>query len=131
MAYNKEKLLKEIKEAITENNLYFIEDISAFVGCSKVTVYDLFPIESNEMNDIKELLNNNKITTKVKLRKKLADGDKASEIISLYKLIGTQEERKALSQNYTDHTTGGKEMNTEPVVINFRKKKRKVEVNGN
>lgn len=125
MAYDKEKLLKKIKAAIKENGLYFIEDISAYVGCSKHAIYDHFPLESDEMHDIKELLNDNKITTKVALRKKLSEGKTASEIIILYKLIATEDERKALSQNYTDHTSGGEKMNTEPVVINFRKKKKK------
>lgn len=129
MAYDKEELLKKVKAAIIDNQLYFIEDIVAYAGCSKHTVYDHFPLESDEMHDIKELLQNNKIVTKVKLRKKLAEGEKASEIISLYKLIGTQEERQALSQNYTDHTTGGEKLNTDPVVINFRKKKKKEKTN--
>jgi len=83
----------------------------AFLPIGKTTFYDFFPPDSNEMNDIKELLDNNKISTKVKLRKKLGEGDKAAEILALYKLIATEEERKALSMQHIDHTTKGEMIN--------------------
>ena len=111
MAYDKNEIFEKAKQAIKENTLYFIEDVVAFLPIVKVTFYDYFPIDSNEMNDIKELLDNNKITTKVKLRKKLGEGDKAAEILALYKLIATEDERKALSMQHVDHTTKGEQIN--------------------
>jgi hypothetical protein len=111
MAYDKNEIFEKAKQAIIDNNLYFIEDVVAFLPIVKVTFYDYFKVDSDEMNDIKELLDNNKISTKVKLRKKLGEGDKAAEILALYKLIATDEERKALSMQHIDHTTKGEVVN--------------------
>ena len=111
MAYDKKTIFEKAKQAITDNSLYFIEDVVAFLPIVKVTFYDYFPIGSNEMNDIKELLDDNKISMKVKLRKKLSEGDKAAEILALYKLIATEDERKALSMQHVDHTSKGESVN--------------------
>jgi len=111
MAYDKNEIFEKAKKAIIDNNLFFIEDVVAFLPIVKVTFYDYFKVDSNEMNDIKELLDDNKISTKVKLRKKLGEGDKAAEILALYKLIATDEERKALSMQHIDHTTKGEQIN--------------------
>lgn len=111
MAYDKTAIFHKAIEQIKGNTLYFIEDVVAFLPIGKTTFYDFFPPDSNEMNDIKELLDNNKISTKVKLRKKLSEGDKAAEILALYKLIATEEERKALSMQHIDHTTKGEMIN--------------------
>ena len=111
MAYDKNKIFEQAKQQVKEHSLYFIEDVVAFLPISKPTFYEFFPVDSNEFNDIKELLENNKISTKVKLRKKLGEGDKASEILALYKLIATDEERKALSMQHIDHTTKGEQIN--------------------
>lgn len=111
MAYDRLEIFEEAKKAIKDNSLYFIEDIVAFLPIVKTTFYEFFPVESDEMNDIKELLDNNKIATKVKLRKKLGEGDKAAEILALYKLIATDEERRALSMQHVDHTTKGEQIN--------------------
>lgn len=111
MAYDKKAIFEKAKQAIIDNSLYFIEDVVAFLPIVKVTFYDYFPIDSNEMNDIKELLDDNKISMKVKLRKKLSEGDKAAEILALYKLIATDDERRALSMQHVDHTTKGESLN--------------------
>lgn len=111
MAYDKKDILEKAKQAITENSLYFIEDVVAFIPVSKSTFYEYFPADSDELDDIKELLDNNKISMKVKLRRKLSEGDKAAEILALYKLIATEDERKALSMQHVDHTTKGEQIN--------------------
>jgi len=111
MAYDKNDILEKAKQAIKDNSLYFIEDVVAFLPIVKTTFYEFFPIESDEMNDIKELLDDNKISMKVKLRRKLSEGDKAAEILALYKLIATDDERRALSMQHIDHTTKGESVN--------------------
>ena len=111
MAYDREKLYNQAVEAIQDNNLFFIEDIISMISCSKPTFYDYFKVGSNELNTLKELLDFNKIAMKVKLRNKLANGDKAAEILALYKLIATEDERRALSMQHVDHTTKGEKMN--------------------
>jgi len=107
MAYDKAKLYEQAKEAIEKNNLFFIEDIVAFIPCDKTTFYRLFPTECNEYNDLKERLEQNKIKTKSGIRAKLWKSEKAAELLALYRLIATPEEHQKLNQSYIDHTTNG------------------------
>ena len=104
MAFDRDKLYQQAQTAITENNLFFIEDVVAFIPCSKPTLYEHFPIDSNELNNLKDLLEQNKIRTKSAIRAKLYKSPKASELLALYRLICTPEERKMLNQNYIELT---------------------------
>jgi hypothetical protein len=110
MAYNTETLYKQAVKAIEENNLFFIEDIVAFIPCSKPTFYEHFPVDSNELNSLKDLLDENKIKTKSEIRGKLGKSEKAAELLALYRLIATPEEHQKLNQSYVDHTSKGKEI---------------------
>ena len=56
MAYNKDKIFEQSKSMIKEHGLFFIEDIVAYLPCTKPTFYEFFPPESNELNYLKELL---------------------------------------------------------------------------
>ncbi len=111
MAFKKEKIYEEAVKAIKKHGLFFVDDVVAYVSCSKTTFYELMPSGSEESDNLKELLANNKIAMKVKLRKKLENGDKAAEILALYKLIATQDEREALSMQRVDHTSKGEKIN--------------------
>jgi len=104
MAFDRDKLYQQAQTAITENNLFFIEDVVAFIPCSKPTLYEHFPVGSNELNNLKDLLEQNKIRTKSAIRAKLYKSPKASELLALYRLICTPEERKKLNQNYIELT---------------------------
>ena len=117
MAYKTKDLLNKAIKAIEENNLFFIEDIVAFLPCDKTTFYKHFPIDSNENNDLKELLEVNRVNQKVKLRKKWGDTDNATLSLALYKLTGTSEERKRLSQTHHDLTSDGNKINTPPAIV--------------
>jgi hypothetical protein len=108
MAYDKNKIYEQAKQAIEENNLFFIEDIIAFIPCSKFYFYDTFPVNSNEYNTLKDLLETNKTRTKSAIRSKLFKSQKASELLALYRLICTKEEHQLLNQQYIDHTSDGK-----------------------
>ncbi len=110
MIYKKQDIYDKSLKAIEEKMLYFIEDVVAFIPCGKTKFYELFPPESNEMNDIKVKLEINKIQTKVEIRAKLHKGEKAAELLALYKLICTDEERVNLSMTHLDHTSKGKEL---------------------
>ncbi len=105
MAYVTEELLQKALAVTKEHNLFFIEDIVSYLPCGKQTFYTH---KLDEVDELKDLLEENKVTTKVKMRKKWSDSDNATLQISLMKLIGRGEERKRLSQSYTDHTTKGK-----------------------
>jgi len=104
MAYDKNKLYQQAKEAIEKHNLFFIEDIVAFIPCSKPTFYEHFPLDSDELNDLKEMLEQNKIKTKSSIRAKLYKSEKAGELLALYRLIATPEEHRKLNQSYIGHS---------------------------
>jgi len=110
MAYDRIKIFEQAKEAIKANNLFFIEDIVAWLPCGKSCFYEMFPAESEEMNSLKAQLEINKVKTKSAIRAKLFKGDKAAELLSLYRLICTNEERQMLNQQYIDHTSKGETM---------------------
>jgi hypothetical protein len=104
MAYDKDKIFEQCKSVIKKHELFFIEDIVAYIPISKKTFYEFYPVDGNDCNELKELLETNKINIKVAIRKKLQAGDKAAELIALYKLICTDDERKALSMQEIKHT---------------------------
>jgi len=104
MAYKKEELFEQAKKAIEDNPLFFIEDIVAFLPCTKSTFYKHFPLESDEINELKELLSMNKIQTKVGIRAKLFK-ENTGGLLALYRLICDPDERRMLNQQYIDHTT--------------------------
>ena len=51
----------------------------------------------NKNNELKEVLENNRIATKVKLRNKWEDSNNATLNIALYKLLANDEERRILA----------------------------------
>lgn len=110
MAYDRKKIFEQAKEAIEKYKLFFIEDVVAWLPIGKPSFYEFFPIESNELNSLKELIEQNKIRTKSAIRAKLFKGEKAAELLSLYRLICTNEERQMLNQQYIDHTSNGQKI---------------------
>lgn len=117
MAYDKIKIYEQAKFAIEDNNLFFIEDIVAWLPCDKTTFYRFFPTESNEYNNLKNLLEQNKTKTKSAIRSKLFKSDKSAELLALYRLICTPEEHKLLNQSYIDHQNNGGKFETPRIVF--------------
>lgn len=113
MAYDKKKLYDQAVKAINENNLFFVEDIVAFIPCSKATFYEYFSAGSDELNTLKDILEQNKVATKSAIRAKLFKSEKAAELLALYRLICTKEEHQLLNQQYIDHTSKGESINTD------------------
>ena len=101
MAYNKNEIYEQARQAIKSNNLFFIEDVVAWLPVSKPTFYQLFPTESYEFNTLKRMLDENRIKTKSGIRRKLYDG-KGGDLIALYKMICTEDERRALSMTFQE-----------------------------
>ena len=111
MPYDTKILKQKAIEAIKKNKLIFIEDIAAMLGINKTTLYNHFPIDTDDFNELTTLLNENKISLKVSLRKKWFDSDNATTQMALYKLCSTPEEHKKLQQNYTDVTSNNEAIN--------------------
>jgi len=114
MAYNKQELYNQAIEEIQKHKLYFIEDVVAYLPCGRTFFYDEILSDSDKSDIIKKELENNRIATKIKLRKKWEDSQSAPLQIGLMKLLGTEEEVERLngSKQRIDHTTNGKDINS-------------------
>ena len=99
MAYDKKELFERAKAIIKkDDSIVFAEDIICELGISNATFYVHFEKDSEEINTIKELLQENKTKTKRQLRKNWKDKESSASLqIALYKLIGTAEEREILN----------------------------------
>ena len=111
MPYDTKVLKQKAIEAIKKNKLIFIEDVCAMIGIAKSTYYDHFKENSDDSNELNTLLNENKISLKVSLRKKWFDSDNATTQLALYKLCSEPDELKRLSTSHVDMTTNGKDIN--------------------
>ena len=117
MAYDRNKIFKQAQDVIREHNLFFIEDIVAWLPCDKTTFYRFFPTECNEYNTLKKMLEDNKVRMKTSIRAKLYKG-KGADLIALYKMICSDEERKAIAMvNKTDLTSGDEPLNVKFEIV--------------
>lgn len=114
MAYDRAKIFDQAKDVIVKHKLFFIEDIVAFLPCSKPTFYDYFPPDSNELNELKDLLETNRTELKVSMRSKWYKSNAPALQMALMKLIATPEELKKLSVNYNENTSS---LTFDPLVI--------------
>jgi hypothetical protein len=105
MAYDRKKIFEQAKEIIVKHKLFFIEDIVAFLPISKKTFYEYFPIDSNECNELKGLMETQRTELKVKMRSKWYNSNAPALQMALMKLIASPEELKRLSMTYTDNET--------------------------
>ena len=100
MAYDKKKIFEQAKEVIVKHKLFFIEDIVAFLPISKPTFYEYFPVDSNEVNELKGLLETNRTELKVSMRSKWYKSNAPALQMALMKLIASPEELRKLSMNH-------------------------------
>lgn len=116
MAYSKSEILQEALDAIEKHKVLFVDDVVAYVSCSRSTFYEYFPSTSDELDKIKELLTKNKIQIKSSLRAKWYKGQSFPAQLALYKLSATQDELKKLSMTHQDVNHSG---SIETKVINL------------
>jgi len=116
MAFDRDSIYEKAKAVARGKNLFFVQDVVGFLPCTRRTFYRYFPDGSDELESIHEILYDNRIQTKSNIRRKLYDSNRASELLALYKLIATPEERAALSMQHFDHTSGGEKMDIKIVI---------------
>lgn len=116
MAYDRNKVFEQAKEMIVKHKLFFIEDIVAFLPISKPTFYDYFKPDSNEFNELKELLETNRTELKVSMRSKWYKSNAPALQMALMKLIASPEELRKLSMTYQDVTSDGEKINNQPII---------------
>ena len=93
MAYKTSDLEKKSLEAIEKHKLFFIEDVVAFLPCSKKTFYEH---KLHELHSIKDALEKNKVEIKTSMRSKWYKSDNPTLQMGLYKLLGTEQEAERL-----------------------------------
>lgn len=111
MAYDRLKIFEQAKEVIVKHKLFFIEDIVAFLPCDKTTFYRFFEPDSNEYNELKGLLETNRVTLKVSMRSKWYTSNAPALQMALMKLIATPEELKKLSMQFVESENTNKNTN--------------------
>lgn len=111
---DRRRIFEAVKEKIIrDDNIFFIESAIAYTPVVKSTFYAWFPPDSDEMKELVALLEKNKLKTKDYIRIKLRMGNKSSELLALYRMICTEDERKAIATNYnkTDITSKDEKIN--------------------
>jgi hypothetical protein len=108
VTYKAEDLEKQSIALIEAHGLVFIDDVCAYLPCSRTTFYDK---GLDKSDDIKNALHKVKTAKKVALRSRWEEGDNATLQMGLYKLLATPEELSALSMQQIDHRTKGESIN--------------------
>lgn len=109
MAYDTKRLEQQALTAIKEHNLFFFSDLAGYLPCSRQTLYDH---GLDKSDSIKDALEKNILKTKNSMRSKWYKSENATLQVALMKLIADEDERRKLSQTYTDLTTDGKALPT-------------------
>tara|TARA_R110000796_G_scaffold59842_7_gene138170 strand:+ start:2101 stop:2484 length:384 start_codon:yes stop_codon:yes gene_type:complete len=94
MSYNTDKLEEEAIAAIDKYKLFFIEDVVAYVSCSRATFYNH---NLDKLDSIKDSLGKNKINVKVSMRNKWYKSEVPTLQVALYKIIATDDEAHRLN----------------------------------
>lgn len=112
--YKKNEIFQQAKKLATEKKLLFLQDIIDFLPVSKQTFYDYFPVGFDEMDELRKILDENKVAIKSSLREKWYQSDNATLQMALYKLSSNPEEHRLLQQNYVQNET---ELKIKPIQI--------------
>lgn len=116
MAFVKEKIYKQALKIVKEKKILDIRELINFLPCNKSTFYLFFPAQSEEMETIKENIEDNKIVVCGSLKRKWINSDSPVLQIAAYKLISSDEEAHRLNGSKTESTIRGDKDN--PIEIN-------------
>ena len=90
------KIEQDIVDTIKKNNITFFDEIFTILDFSPSIFYDN---KLNELNSIKDEIEKNRAILKRELRNKWFESTNATLNAALYKLICTDEEKRALSSS--------------------------------
>ena len=96
MAYDKEKIVAEMKKAIKKHKLKFFYQIFAYVPCCEQTGTDILK-HLGELGAIKKLLDSNKILSKVKALNRWENSENPTLEVAFYKLLANDDELERLN----------------------------------
>lgn len=97
MAYDRAQIFEQAKQVIIDKKPIYIEEVVSFLPIHKATFYEMFPVESDESDELKALIEQGKIERKQGLREKWYEGENATTQLALYKLLGTEDEAHRLN----------------------------------
>lgn len=112
--YDSDDLEKQAIAVIEAHRLVFIDEVCAYLPCSRTTFYDK---ELDKSDAIKSALYRVRTAKKVSLRARWEEGDNPTLQMGLYKLLATPEELSALSMQNVDIKSNGKTI--APTIIQF------------
>ena len=92
--YKTEDLKKLAIEALKKHKLTTIEQVVSFLPCSMATFYNH---KLEELEDIKDLLFKNREQRKIKIVKKMEDGDSVAGLAFAFKLLATEDELRRVN----------------------------------
>jgi len=98
-----------ILKAIKNKPVYCFKDI--FVYYSGISRQYAYEIGIDKSDKIRSIIDHNKQKGKVSMLDKWIKGDNATLQLAAMRLIGDDETRKRLNQQYVDHTTAGEKIN--------------------
>lgn len=107
LADKKQQYHDELLKVIKEKKIAFIDHAIAYISFSSSTLYNH---ELEKMESIKEAIRKNRVSAKSYMLNKWIASDNPTLQISAMRLLSDSEEHKKLNQNYTDHTTNGKDV---------------------
>lgn len=102
LPYDKSEIFERAKSECSSKKLIWIEEVISFLPCSKSTFYQYFPFDSEELDELKALIEDNRISLKAAMRKKWFDSDAPALQIGLMKLLGSDEEAHRLNGSKTE-----------------------------
>lgn len=111
--FTTESIFKDAVKIIEkDSSIYFVADVWAALGISDQSWYNHIKFGSPESEEIKRLINQNRINAKKEIRSNLRyNADNPTAQLSLYRMIATPEERDAIATTTkADITSGGKEI---------------------
>ena len=112
MTDKQKKYAKEALEVIKKHKIALIDHVWGFTSFSKATAYNH---NLDQLDDIREALEDNKNKAKVYLLNKWIASPNATLNVAAYRLLSTSEEHKLLNQQYHDHTSKGEKM-SQPIL---------------
>ncbi len=111
------KYEKEILEAIKGKPVFCFKDI--FAHYSGITRQYAYELDIDKSDNIRRIIDDNKRKGVVSMIAKWLKSDNATLQIAAMRLIGDDDERRKLNQQYIDHTTDGEKVNS--ITVNIKK----------
>lgn len=102
MAYDKDKMLKKALMVIDRDDCVTLDELAKCLGIDRGTLYVW---EFNKKDEIKDAIESKKTEIKRKMRRRWRDSDNATLQIAEFKLLATDEEREAISQQTVKQDT--------------------------